>query len=142
MTEIVVGDILEEWHWVKEGVDEIHSLMPWVDWTPKDVVVQCLQGEAVLHIAAEGFSVSKILTNPATGERSFFIWLAWAKGGKGQGLVAKHFTFFKDLAKLLKCSRVSTQTPIQGLGELFKEAGWRHNMSEYSISVQEKQNEI
>jgi len=140
--EWVVGDILEEWSWVKGVVEQIHSAMPWVDWLPREVALQCLQGQAILHINPDGFIVSKVLTHRITGERTLLAWLVGSRVGTGNGLVEKHFDFLVKLAKALNCTRIGGNTPIEGLCKKYSKFGFRHDMTEFSISLQEKDNEI
>jgi hypothetical protein len=130
----VVADIKKEWDWVGDGIKEIHTQFPWLEYRPEDVYAACVNNTAALYKTEEGFAVFTIETHPISGHKSFLCWLAWG-AGKGIGLVAKHFDFFCEEGKRLGCARFKTKTPIDGLDSMFTGMGFRCDMRDFSFNL-------
>ena len=73
------AQIREEWDWVKAGIEEILFEQAQLTFRPEDVYAACLNEEAHLWVAPEGFVISTSELDPFTGARTFLLWLAWAK---------------------------------------------------------------
>jgi hypothetical protein len=110
----VVGDIRKEWHWVRKGIEEVISLDPYVTYIPEDVYHSIKSGESTLWVHPDIFTITSIQTDSFSGERTFVIWLAWAKemGGNHQ---ASHMPFYEEVARHSNCVAVearSIQMPV------------------------------
>ena len=75
------ANIREEWAWVKQGIEEILAEQPQLTFIPEDVYAACLNQEAHLWVAPEGFVITTGERDEFTGARTFLVWLAWAKVG-------------------------------------------------------------
>ena len=85
-------DIRLIWDEIKTGISEVQDSMPWIDWRPEDIYAACINGEAAVFIQddadpGDSFFISKINTCSRTGERTFFIWIAWSPTKPGAPLV-------------------------------------------------------
>lgn len=119
----VVADIDAEWHWVKEGVEEILSEQPQLTFTARTVYDACKAEQAVLWVTSEGFVISTGETDSFSGERTFLLWLAWAKD-RGGNVAVKHSTFFVEAARSAGFSKIETRSPVPALREYLVGAGW------------------
>ena len=110
----VVGNLREEWHWVKKGIEEIIRLDPYVTYIPEDVYHSIKSGESTLWVHPDIFTVTSITTDVFNEERTLTIWLAWAKK-RGTKNAAYHMPFYEEVARRANCATVevrSIQTPV------------------------------
>lgn len=121
--EPVIASIREEWYWVKRGIDEILEEQPRLTFRPEDVYAACLNGDAVLWVAPEGFVINTVEHDEFSGDKTFLIWLAWAKD-RGQSCAIKYYPFFERTAKEYGFNQIETRTPIAALEDYFYDAGW------------------
>jgi hypothetical protein len=92
------ANIREEWAWVKQGIKEILAEQPQLTFIPEDVYAACLNQEAHLWVAPEGFVITTAERDEFTGARTFLLWLAWAKN-RGQSCAIRYLPFFTQLAR-------------------------------------------
>lgn len=117
------AQIREEWDWVKAGIEEILFEQAQLTFRPEDVYAACLNEEAHLWVAPEGFVISTSELDPFTGARTFLLWLAWAKK-RGQSCAIKYLPFFEQVAKESGFKNIETRTPISALEDYFLAEGW------------------
>ncbi len=131
VTEPTLANIRQEWAWVKGGIEEILAEQPQLTFRPEDVYAACLNGDAHLWLAPEGFVVSTESLDEYTGTRTFFLWLAWAKN-RGENCAMKYIGFFEKTAKQYGFSRIETRTPIGALETYFLADGWKKDTVIYT----------
>lgn len=130
-TEPVLANVRQEWIWVKRGVEEILAEQAQLTYIPEDVYAACLNGDAHLWVAPEGFVVSTEERDEFTGARTFLIWLAWAKD-RGQCCAIKYYPFFARVAKQHGFNKIETRTPIPALEDYFLAEGWQKDTVVYT----------
>ena len=120
-----LANIREEWHWVKQGIEEILHLDPNLTFRPEDVYHSVLSGESHLWTHPDFFVVTTFETDVFNGDKTFLIWLSWSRT-KGLGNAAKHFTFFEGVAKQSGCQNIQVRTPHERVGEYIEQdLGWK-----------------
>jgi hypothetical protein len=127
----VFSDIRKEWDWVQVGLREINSVVPHLDHRPEDVYVACVNGDAHLWTTHEGFVITTSEVDTMTGQKAFFIWLAWAKQ-RGYNLIDKHQPFFADIAKQAGFDKMTTKSAVPQLREHMEANGWHVETVVYS----------
>lgn len=90
---------------------------------PEDVYAACVNQQAVLWVTSEGFVVSTTETDPFNGEKTMFLWLAWAVE-RGNDLVSKYQPFFERVAREAGYHQLETRSPFMGLKAHLTERGW------------------
>jgi hypothetical protein len=128
------AQVREEWVWVKRGIEEILAEQPQLTFRPEDVYAACLNGEAHLWVAPEGFVVTTVEVDEFTGAKTFLLWLAWAKN-RGQSCAIKYLPFFAELARENGFKNIETRTPITALEDYFLAEGWKKNTVVYTRDV-------
>lgn len=129
--EPVLGNIREEWVWVKRGIEEILAEQPQLTYRPEDVYAACVNGKALLWVFPEGFVVSTAEEDEYSGAKIFFMWLAWVKK-RGQSCVIKYMPFFSEIAKKHGFKRIETRTPIPAMEDYFLAEGWKKDTVIYT----------
>lgn len=126
-----VADIRAEWGWVKKGVEEVLEEHPQLTYRAEDVYAAVLSKAAILWVADEGFVVSTIEVDPFNNEKTFLIWIAWAKhrGGKS---VLKYYPFFEAVAQEHGIQHMEVRTPIPEMEGLLSSAGWNKDTVIYT----------
>jgi len=123
--------VREEWVWVKRGIEEILAEQPQLTFRPEDVYAACLNGEAHLWVAPEGFVITTAEVDEFTGAKTFLLWLAWAKN-RGQSCAIKYLPFFAELARENGFKNIETRTPIAALEDYFLAEGWKKDTVIYT----------
>ena len=103
------ADIREEWHWVRPAIEEILHLDPNLTYRPEDVYHSVLSGESQLWVHPNFFNVATIETDEFTGDKTFLLWLSWAKERGGANAVT-FAEFYEKVATQLNCSRIETKS--------------------------------
>jgi hypothetical protein len=127
----ILTHIREEWVWVKRGIEEILAEQPQLTFRPEDVYAACLNEEAHLWVAPEGFVITTAERDEFTGARTFLLWLAWAKN-RGQSCAIKYLPFFAELARENCFKNIETRTPIAALEDYFLAEGWKKDTVIYT----------
>jgi hypothetical protein len=127
----ILAHIREEWVWVKRGIEEILAEQPQLTFRPEDVYAACLNEEAHLWVAPEGFVITTAERDEFTGARTFLLWLAWAKN-RGQSCAIKYLPFFAELARENCFKNIETRTPIAALEDYFLAEGWKKDTVIYT----------
>lgn len=104
-----VADIRKEWHWVKPGVEEILHLDKNLTFRPEDIYASCLSGESQLWVHPNFFNVVTIEVDPFTGDKTFLLWLSWAKERGGANAVT-YAKFYEEVAKQYGCAKIETRS--------------------------------
>jgi hypothetical protein len=125
------ANIREEWAWVKQGIKEILAEQPQLTFIPEDVYAACLNQEAHLWVAPEGFVITTAERDEFTGARTFLLWLAWAKN-RGQSCAIRYLPFFTQLARDSGFKTLETRTPISALEAYFLAEGWNKDTVVYT----------
>lgn len=103
------ANIRQEWYWVLQGIEEILHLDKNLTFRPEDVYASCLSGESQLWVHPDFFNVVTIETDEFTGERTFLLWLSWAKERGGANAVT-FASFYEDVARQCNCQRIATKS--------------------------------
>ena len=120
----VVSNIRAEWDWVKQGLEEILHLDPNLTWRPEDVYASVIAGESHLWVHPEFFVVSTIDTDLFTGDKTFLLWIAYARK-RGGANAATYAKFFEDVASEVSCQFISTKSIQMPVVEyLVDQVGW------------------
>jgi hypothetical protein len=104
-----VANIREEWDWVKPGLEEILDLDPNLSWRPEDIYASVLSGESLLWVHPDFFNVSIVETDDFTGDKTFLLWISWARERGGANAVT-YAKFYEDVARHLNCQHISTKS--------------------------------
>lgn len=119
----VFADIRTEGYWVIPAVQEILDEQPQLSFTTNDICIACKEGSATLWVAKEGFVISTGETDSFTGDRTFLVWVAWARD-RGQSCVIKYYDFFAHVAREAGFKRIEVRTPIRKLEPYLIAEGW------------------
>jgi hypothetical protein len=119
----VFSDIRAEADWVIPAVQEILDEQPQLSFTTNDIYIACKEGSAALWVAEEGFVISTGETDTFTGDRTFLVWVAWARERR-QSCVIKYYDFFADVARKSGFKRIEVRTPIKKLEPYLVIEGW------------------
>lgn len=125
------AQVREEWVWVKRGIEEILAEQPQLTFRPEDVYAACLNEEAHLWVAPEGFVITTAERDEFTGKKTFLVWLAWAKK-RGASCVIKYYSFFAQVAKDNGFSNIEVRTPITALEDYLLAEGWKKDTVIYT----------
>ena len=120
----VVADIRHEWHWVKPGIEEILNADSSLTFLPEDVYAYCKSEAALLWVTDDGFAVTTTETDEFTGDKTFLVWLAWAKS-RGANLAVLHYEFFAKRAKEVGFAHIEVRSSVPALQKYLPENGWR-----------------
>jgi len=123
--------VRDEWDWVRLGLEEILAEQPQLTFRPEDVYAACLNEEAHLWVAPEGFVITTAERDEFTGARTFLLWLAWAKN-RGQSCAIRYLPFFTQLARDSGFKTLETRTPISALEAYFLAEGWNKDTVVYT----------
>jgi hypothetical protein len=126
-----LAHIREEWVWVKHGIEEILAEQAQLTFRPEDVYAACLNEEAHLWVAPEGFVITTAERDEFTGARAFLLWLAWAKN-RGQSYAIRYLPFFTQLARDSGFKTLETRTPVLALEAYFLAEGWNKDTVVYT----------
>jgi|13_taG_2_1085334.scaffolds.fasta_scaffold00355_6 hypothetical protein len=125
------AQIREEWDWVKCGIEEILAEQAQLTFRPEDVYAACLNGEAHLWVASEGFVITTAEVDEFTGAKTFLVWLAWAKK-RGASCVIKYYSFFAQVAKDSGFSNIEVRTPVTAMEDYLLAEGWKKDTVIYT----------
>ncbi|WP_291812675.1 hypothetical protein [Limnobacter sp.] len=123
LSDPVLADIRTEWDWVGPALHELKEQIPSLTWRPEDVYAECLYGDALLHVALEGFVITNVITDQYTKDRTLHFWICWARE-LGGNCVIKYLPFFRNVAQQLECKFFEVWTPVEELEPYLKEEGW------------------
>ena len=121
--EPCLGNIRQEWYWVKQGIEEILEEQKDLTFIAEDVYAACLNNTAQLWVAPEGFVITTSCSDEYTDAKTLLIWLAWARA-KGKDGVVKYTPYFSKLAKDAGYSMLEVRTPIPA-PKRWLDNGWR-----------------
>ena len=129
-----IGSVREHWDWVKVGIEEILAEQPQLTFRPEDIYAACLNEEAHLWVAPEGFLITTAERDQFTGQRTFLLWLAWTKY-RGLNCAIKYLPFFEGVAKENGFQFIETRTPIAKLEGYFLADGWTKDTVIYTRTL-------
>lgn len=130
----VFTDIRLHSDWVLPAIQDILDEQPQLTFTPADVYIACEEGSAGLWIADEGFVISTGVTDEFTGNRTFLIWLAWAKK-RGENCVIKYFDFFEEVAREAGFINIEVRTPVRELEPYLLNENWKLDTVVYTRAL-------
>jgi len=119
----IYASIRDHWDWAKTGLEEIVVENPHLTFKPEDVYASCVNGQAHFWMAPEGFVITTEEVDEFTEERTFFMWLAWAKK-RGQSCVIKYYPFFEQVAKDAGYKKIEVRTAEKALEPYLLNQGW------------------
>jgi len=119
----IYASIRDYWDWAKTGLEEIISDNPSLTFKPEDVYASCVNNQAHFWKAPEGFVVTSTEVDEFTQDKTFFIWLAWAKE-RGQSCVIKYYPFFEQVAKDAGYKNIEVRTAVSALEPYLVSEGW------------------
>ncbi|SVD54103.1 uncharacterized protein METZ01_LOCUS406957 [marine metagenome] len=123
LDEPYLADIRQEWHWVKQGIEEILNEQKDLTYIAEDVYAECVNKTAQLWVAPEGFIVTTGYPDEYTESKTLLVWLAWARV-KGEDCVIKYTPLLSRLAKEAGYDLLEVRTPIP-VPERWLTDGWR-----------------
>jgi hypothetical protein len=130
-TNPIAANIRAEWVWVKRGIEEILAEQPQLTFRPEDVYAACLNGEAQLWVAPEGFAITTSEIDEFTGDRTLLFWLSWTRE-RGQSCAIKYMPFFADLARANGFRNLELRTPVSALEDYFLAENWKKDTVVYT----------
>lgn len=129
LDEPYLGNIRQEWHWVKPGIEEILEAQKNLTFIAEDVYTACITNTAQLWVAPEGFIITTGCSDEYTEDKTLLIWIAWARI-KGEDCVIKYTPLLSSLAKEAGYALLEMRTPIL-VPERWLTDGWRFDHSVY-----------
>ena len=123
------------WQTIKGGLVETAEKAPG-GWTPQDVFMQLVRGEATLHLVIvdkyyKGFLISK--TIGTNGSKGLLIWIMH---GDGSGnLMVDNMDQIRDWARNIGAKRIQMQSPRKGWERVAKKLGFRVTQIVYEQDV-------
>lgn len=117
-------DISKNLTWVHPAIDEILDANPQLTFDAADVYAACMNGSATLWTTNDGFVVTTSEVDTFNKERTFLIWLAWAKV-RGNNLVVKHQNFFMDYARDRGFKKIEVRSAVPELSSYVLAYGWQ-----------------
>ena len=134
ISQPVIGNIREEWSWVKVGLEEILKADKTLTFKVEDVYALCLMEQAVLWVSDGGFCITTTEVDEFTSEKTLLLWLSWTpKRGDKVGLV--HTKFFLDTAKEAGYAKLEIRSKIKEVGKYLTDSGWSIDTTVYSRRV-------
>lgn len=119
-----IANIRAEWDWVKEGLEEILHLDPNLTWRPEDIYASVLSGESHLWVHPDFFNISTVEIDEFTGERTFLLWISWARK-RGSANAVTYAKFYEDVARQVNCQHISTKSvQMRAVDYAIKQVGW------------------
>lgn len=120
-----LGNIRQEWDWVRRGIDEVLHLDPNATYRAEDVYAACVNGDAHLWTHPEGFVVTTFQWCKYSGRRTLMVWVAWALE-RGNSVAVKCRDFFEQLAVEQQCTDIEIITRHQKVADYVSENldGW------------------
>ena len=128
-----LADIRDHWHWVRDGIQEILEDQKQLTFIPEDVYAACVNGEAQLWVASEGFVITTGLKDEYARTSTLLIWIAWAEE-RGKDCVLKYMTFFSEEASKAGYIELEVRTP-KPFTQRWLDAGWELNHFVYTRRV-------
>ena len=128
-----LADIRDHWHWVRDGIQEILEDQKQLTFIPEDVYAACVNGEAQLWVAPEGFVITTGLKDEYARTSTLLIWIAWAEE-RGKDCVLKYMTFFSEEASKAGYIELEVRTP-KSFTQRWLDAGWKLDHSVYTRRV-------
>ncbi len=128
-----LANIRDHWHWVRDGIQEILEDQEQLTFRSEDVYAACVNGEAQLWVASEGFVITTGLKDEYTGTSTLLIWIAWAEE-RGKDCVLKYMAFFSEQASKAGYTELEVRTP-KPFAQRWLDAGWELNHSVYTRRV-------
>ena len=134
ISQPVLGNIRDEWGWVKIGLEEILYADKTLTFKVEDVYALCVTDQAALWIADGGFCITTTEVDEFTSEKTLLLWLGWTPTrGNKVGLV--HTQFFLDIAKENGYAKLELRSKIKEIGKYLTDAGWSIDTTIYSRRV-------
>ena len=127
----VIVPIRNNWEQVRAGIEEILAEQPQLKFRPEDVYAACLNEEAFLWVAPEGFVITTSEVCQFSGARTFLLWLAWVRK-RGDNCAVKYISFFEEVARKHGFQNIETRTPISKLETYFLADGWTKDTVGYT----------
>lgn len=109
-------DIRTVWGQVRPGLEAIAQQMR-ADWRPEDIYALCVNRQATLYTAPEGFVVVSKLVNEHTTRPYLYVHAAWAGGEQVQ---EHYWPQLAALARSAGAGYVECLSPRRG----FERTGW------------------
>lgn len=72
--------IRQVWNWLRPKLEYVKDIRGGT-WRPEDVYAACVNNEAFLYTAPEGFVALKPMVDDYSGERFLLVWIAQGDGG-------------------------------------------------------------
>lgn len=119
----IVSDVRVEWDWVGYGIQQILEEDKNLTFRPEDVYAACVNGQALLWTTDDGFVVSTSETDTFNGEKTFLVWLAWARE-RGHNLAIKHRVFFEEAARGAGFSKIEVRSAVPEVKDYLINTGW------------------
>ena len=130
----VLGNIREDWDYIRPCLDSLLETCPDLSFRVEDVYAEVVAEQAVYWKAPEGFVVSTTEVDQFTGKKTFLIWIACAYK-RGNRNMLKYYPFFQSVAKQLGMEALEVRTPHNAIQPLLLDAGWKIDTVVYRFEV-------
>jgi len=88
------------------------------------VYKMCEDGQAILWVTNEWFVISTEEVDEFTGNRTFLLWLAWAKK-RGTKAGISGTRFFEEAARYAGFSSIEIRTAVPSVVQYLQDTGWQ-----------------
>jgi len=122
-SEPALADIEEEWSELAPLLEALIRRSPRFGLSLSEVRCDCLNEEADLWKAPEGYLVTKFIRDPVSQEKTLFMWIACAKN-PGVDMGTKYLSFFDEVAKYTGCRYIELWSSRAGMGRYLAPHGF------------------
>lgn len=123
------ANIRAHWPFVREGIEKTKALRGGT-YRPEDVYAACVNREAFLYLADEGFVILKPIMDDYSLERILLVWLVWGAGDAD--LIAKYQAHIVAIAKAEAFDRIQFYRHAKGSVE---SGGWTKRYTIYEMDL-------
>ena len=118
-----LGDIREEWWWIRPAIEEILADNPTLSYIPEDVYAEVKAERAMLFIAEGGFAVTTSEVDRYTGDKTLLMWIYWSQPRKAPALF-RHMEGIRQVAEATGNSWIEARTKSERWGNALARRGW------------------
>ncbi len=109
-----IGNIRQEWHWVRPVLEELLADNPDCGTIPEDVYYEVKSGNAHLWVSPHYLVITQFEFDVHSGEKALFIWFAWSRE-KGANFGLTVMQHMEQFAKNNQCKSITFGTRYQPL---------------------------
>lgn len=118
-----IGDIREEWWWIRPAIEELLAENPTLTYIPEDVYAEVKAERAMLFVAEGGFAVTTSKVDQFSGEKTLLMWIYWSRPRKAPALF-RHMEGMRQVAEATGHTWIEARTKSERWGNALARRGW------------------